>query len=111
MEVQPIEVLEYVTEDYKKPYSEWYNSVRDARTRLILARRIAGLKRGNLGDFKVFDTLLELRIDYGPGYRIYCGKKGKTFVILLCGGTKRTQNQDIRTAQAYWKDHQARARE
>lgn len=109
MEVQPIDVLEYVTTDRRRPYSEWLQSVRDAKTRFILDKRIANLRRGNLGDFKVFDNLLELRIDYGPGYRIYCGKKGKTFVILLCGGTKRTQDQDIRTAQAYWRDHQARA--
>jgi putative addiction module killer protein len=109
VEVQPVDVLEYVTADRRRPYSEWLQSVRDAKTRFILDKRIANLRRGNLGDFKVFDTLLELRIDYGPGYRIYCGKKGKTFVLLLCGGTKRTQDQDIRTAQAYWRDHQARA--
>jgi putative addiction module killer protein len=67
LEVLPIEVLEYVTADDQWPYSKWYNSVRETKARLILAKRIAGLKRGNLGDFKVFYTLLELRINYGPG--------------------------------------------
>jgi putative addiction module killer protein len=75
----------------------------------MLERRVANLRRGNLGDSKFFDTILELRIDHGPGYRIYCGKKGKTFVLLLCGGTKRSQDQDIRIAKAYWQDYQARA--
>jgi putative addiction module killer protein len=109
VEVQPITVAQYVTGDQRRPFSDWLNSVKDAKTRLVIDKRIANLRRGTLGDFKFFDTILELRIDYGPGYRIYCGKKGKTFVLLLCGGTKRTQDQDIRTAQAYWKDHQTRA--
>jgi putative addiction module killer protein len=109
VEIQPITVSEYVAGDRRKPFSEWLHSVKDAKTRLVIDKRIANLRRGTLGDFKFFDTLLELRIDYGPGYRIYCGKKGKAYVLLLCGGTKRTQDQDIRTAQTYWKDHQARA--
>ena len=109
MEVQPITVSEYVTGDRRKPFSEWLHSVKDSKTRLVIDKRIANLRRGTLGDFKFFDKLLELRIDYGPGYRIYCGKKGKTFVLLLCGGTKRTQEEDIRTAQAYWKDYETRA--
>lgn len=52
----------------------------------MIDKRIANLRRGTLGDFKFFDTLLELRIDYGPGYRIYCGKKGKTYVARAYGG-------------------------
>jgi putative addiction module killer protein len=50
----------------------------------------------------------ELRVDYGPGYRIYFGQKGQTLVILLCGGDKRTQERDIRQAQDYWGDYQQR---
>jgi putative addiction module killer protein len=50
----------------------------------------------------------ELRVDYGPGYRIYFGQKGQTLVILLCGGDKRTQDRDIRQAQHYWADYEQR---
>jgi putative addiction module killer protein len=81
----------------------------DVKTRLIVDKRLARLSAGNRGDFKVFDTLLELRIDYGPGYRIYCGKKGETWVLLLTGGTKRTQEKDVETAKTYWADFQKRS--
>jgi len=51
--------------------------------------------------------VLELRIDTGPGYRVYCGQDGKTLVLLLCGGNKRTQAKDIERAHGYWEDYQA----
>ncbi len=51
--------------------------------------------------------MLELRIDTGPGYRVYCGQDGKTLVLLLCGGNKRTQAKDIERAHGYWEDYQA----
>lgn len=76
----------------------------------IVDKRPARLTAGDLGDFKIFDTILELRIDHGPGYRIYCGKKGETWVLLLTGGTKRTQDRDIEAAKAYWSDFQKRSR-
>jgi putative addiction module killer protein len=99
------------TRDWRKPFSEWLHSVKNTRTRLIIEKTDRQPPPRKLGRLQVLGTLLELRIDHGPGYRLYCGKKGKTFVLLLCGGTKRSQDQDIRAAQAYWKDHQARARE
>ena len=61
-----------------------------------------------MGDFKFFDGIYELRIDYGPGYRIYCGKKDKAFVLLLLGGSKATQRKDIEKAVQYWIDFQKR---
>jgi putative addiction module killer protein len=63
--------------------------------------RIYRLSLGNLGDVKpVGEGISELRIDYGPGYRVYLARRGKTLVILLCGGDKRTQARDITTAKA-----------
>ena len=64
--------------------------------------------RGRDGRLPFDEWLRELRVDYGPGYRIYFGQKGQTLVILLCGGDKRTQERDIRQAQQYWDDYQQR---
>jgi putative addiction module killer protein len=54
--------------------------------------------------------IYELRIDYGPGYRVYYGQEGDALILLLCGGVKRTQVKDIERAYAYWKDYKTRAR-
>jgi len=71
--------------------------------------RLDRLKAGLLGDWKsVGDGICELRIDHGPGYRVYYGQVGKTLILLLCGGDKSTQAKDIETANAYWKDYKAR---
>lgn len=73
-------------------------------TRGILAR-LARVRLGNLGDCKpVGEGVSELRVDYGPGYRVYFGQKGRTLVVLLCGGDKRTQDRDIRLAKLYWRE-------
>ena len=64
---------------------------------------------GNLGDFKsVGEGVFEFRIDYGPGYRVYFAQFGSAFILLLCGGDKRTQTQDILRAKQYWIDFQNR---
>ena len=69
--------------------------------------RLKRVKNGNFGDHRsVGDGVVELRIDFGPGYRIYLGQDGDR-VILLCGGTKRSQEEDIKTAKKYWKDYHA----
>lgn len=69
------------------------------------------MKRGNLGDSKaVGDGVLERRIDYGPGYRIYFGRDGDRVVVLLGGGTKKRQAKDIEDARARWSDYKQRKR-
>jgi putative addiction module killer protein len=74
----------------------------------VLAR-LARVRHGNLGDRKsVGEGVSELRVDYGPGYRVYLGQKGQTLVVLLCGGDKRTQDRDIRLAKQYWHEFKAR---
>jgi len=80
-------------------YAEWFKSLRDRRARARINTRIRRLSLGNPGDVKpVGEGVSELRIDYGPGYRVYFIQRGGSLVILLAGGDKQTQNRDIRTA-------------
>jgi putative addiction module killer protein len=70
------------------------------------------VEMGNLASVKsVGRGVSELRLDFGPGYRVYFGRDGERLVILLCGGSKRRQQADIEDAQAYWSDYKARKRE
>ncbi|KRQ17771.1 type II toxin-antitoxin system RelE/ParE family toxin [Bradyrhizobium manausense] len=86
-------------------FASWLRALKDANAVARIAARIRRLELGNLGDVKpVGEGVSELRIDYGPGYRIYFIQQGNTAVILLCGGDKRTQNKDIRTAKRMAKE-------
>jgi len=80
-------------------YAEWFADLRDRQARARIDVRIRRLSLGNPGDVRpVGEGVSELRIDYGPGYRVYFVQRGSTLVILLAGGDKRTQNRDIQTA-------------
>lgn len=81
-------------------FAQWLDGLRDIRARARVQVRIERLAVGNAGDVKaVGKGVSELRIDYGPGYRVYFTKQGRAVVILLAGGDKRTQTTDIRIAQ------------
>ena len=81
-------------------YIQWFDKLRDRQARARINTRIRRLSLGNFGDVKpVGQGISELRINYGPGYRVYFIQQGQTLVILLAGGDKRTQDQDIKTAQ------------
>lgn len=106
-----IEVREYVTATGEAPFSQWLNKLTDVHARARIRMRLERVRRGNFGDAEsVGAGVSELRIDYGPGYRIYHAGQGKTVVVLLCGGDKRTQTKDINRAQAYWADYRRRMR-
>ena len=80
-------------------YSRWFKSLRDRQAKARIDIPIRRLSTGNPGDVKpVGQGVSELRIDYGPGYRVYFVQRGETLIILLAGGDKRTQEQDIKTA-------------
>ena len=82
-------------------YARWIAGLADDRARTRIEVRIYRLSLGNPGDMKpVGEGVSEIRIDYGPGYRVYLTRRGKTLVVLLCGGDKRTQARDIATAKA-----------
>ncbi len=80
-------------------YARWFRGLRDRQARARIEARIRRLSLGNPGDVKpVGEGVSELRIDYGPGYRVYFAQRGHELVILLAGGDKRSQDLDIRTA-------------
>ncbi|WP_420960018.1 type II toxin-antitoxin system RelE/ParE family toxin [Brucella sp. IR073] len=103
------EIRHYLTADDKDLVAEWLGRLRDMQAKIAIIRRLNRLELGNFGDFKPLrEGVYELRIDIGPGYRIYYARSGKTVVPLLCGGTKRTQASDIERAIAYGRDWQNR---
>ena len=86
-------------------FSSWISALKDLRARARVADRIDRLALGNPGDMKpVGEGVSELRIDYGPGYRLYFTRRGQRLVLLLCGGDKSTQSRDIERAKALAKD-------
>ena len=103
MEV-PDDIRLYVAANQKAPFSEWMQKL-EVKMQAIIDVRIARIRGGNFGDVKhLCGSLFEVRIDFGPGYRIYYGMYKKTVVILLCGGEKRSQERDIAKAKEYWED-------
>ncbi|BAY88476.1 MULTISPECIES: type II toxin-antitoxin system RelE/ParE family toxin [unclassified Tolypothrix] len=107
MEVQPREIRRYIAPDGKIPFTDWLESLRDRRAKAKIKERLKRVGLGNLGDYKsVGSGVFELRIDYGPGYRVYFGQIGSTIVLLLLGGDKSTQEQDIQKAQEYWSEYE-----
>ena len=105
---QPREVQRYLTPDGRVPFDEWFYSLRDGKTKNIINKRLNRVGFGNLGDYKsVGEGVCELRINYGPGYRVYFGQIGTTIVLLLCGGDKSTQDKDIAKAIEYWIDYRS----
>ncbi|HAG82038.1 MAG TPA: addiction module killer protein [Cyanobacteria bacterium UBA12227] len=106
MEARPREIQRYVTPDGRSPFDEWFYKLRDARSKAKINARLERIKLGNLGDYRsVGEGVFELRIDYGPGYRIYFAQVGTIIVLLLCGGDKSSQIEDISRAIQYWKDY------
>ena len=106
-----VTVLHYLTAAGSCPFREWIDSIKDKAVRATVAARINRVRAGTLGDWKpVGDGVFELRVDRGPGYRIYFGRDGKTVVILLTGGEKRSQDADINKAKEYWKNYETRTK-
>ena len=100
-----MEIREYVTRDGKVPFNEWLKKLRDQRALEKILTRIDRLETGNTGQCKSLgEGLHELRIHYGPGYRVYFGNVGNCIILLLCGGDKASQQQDIKRARRYWND-------
>lgn len=108
-EAVPRQVEDYVSSDGKDIFQDWIDDLSDQRARVLIDKTIAKVRLGNLGDHKsVGDGVQEIRLNFGPGYRIYFAEHGNSLVILLCGSTKRRQQQVIVEAKRYWKDWKER---
>ena len=109
--VQPKEVRIYEDGTGREPFTDWLNRLHDRRGRQRVLARLRRLEQGNFGDCKrLSDGVYELRMFFGPGYRVYFGQDGNTVVVLLTGGDKRNQAKDIETAKKYWKEYQSHAK-
>jgi putative addiction module killer protein len=93
-------IITMITVRETETFKKWIRSLKDRITQSVIAARIRRISVGNFGDSRpVGDGISELRIDYGPGYRLYFTRKGQEIVILLCGGDKSTQSKDIESAK------------
>ena len=91
-----VEIRHYLTASGKNVFAEWLDSLRDVKAEVRIAARIARLAAGNFGDCRPLrEGVWELRIDWGPGYRVYYAMVGRTCLLLLSGGDKRKQSADI----------------
>ena len=107
-----LQVEHYRTATGKIPYLQWLTKLKDRTAKAAVIRRSIRIELGDLGDHKsVGDGVWELRIDVGPGYRVYYGMAGKTVVLLLTAGDKGSQSRDIARAKDFWNDYQYRQSE
>jgi putative addiction module killer protein len=106
-----IEIREYVGVDGTSPDARWFNNL-NAQAAAKVTMAVTRMAQGNLSNAKsVGAGLQEYRIDFGPGYRIYFGRDGDRLVILVGGGTKKRQQEDIRRAVGFWTDYKRRKKE
>jgi putative addiction module killer protein len=103
---KPKRVIVYADADGNEPFTDWLYKLHDIMGRKRILARIARMEQGNYGDCEpVGEGICELRMFFGPGYRVYFGEDASNVVVLLCGGDKGSQNQDIKDAKAYWKEY------
>lgn len=96
-------ILFYEKQNGESPFLRWLNNLKDVCGRAIVRARLERVKLGNLGDAKnIGDGIFELRISYGPGYRVYFGQDEPNIIVLLCGGDKTSQKRDIVKAKLLW---------
>lgn len=106
-----IKIKEYIDQAGRAPFSSWHERL-DSTAAAKVSTALYRLEQGNFSNTKgIRGGLLECKIDFGPGYRIYFGKDGTDIVILFGGGTKKHQQRDIDAAKEYWKTYKARKRE
>lgn len=105
----PFQLEYYQHENGQVPFRDWLHRLRDRQAVERIRARLTRVRAGNFGTIRALgDGVIELKIDHGPGYRLYYAMSGKAIVLLLVGGDKSTQPKDIETAKQYWKDYQGR---
>jgi putative addiction module killer protein len=106
-----IEIRQYIDRQGRNPFQHWFQRL-DETARARVAISLDRLQRGNFSQVKGTGAgVFELRLDFGPGYRVYFGKDGETIVILLGGGTKKRQQTDVEAAHALWKQYKEEKQE
>jgi putative addiction module killer protein len=109
--VEPKEVIFYADENGNEPFQLWLEDLRDAKNRRRILSRLVRAQQGNYGDVEpIGEGLSELRFFFGAGYRVYFGEDAGNIVVILCGGDKSSQSQDIENAKAYWQDYKNNAK-
>jgi putative addiction module killer protein len=103
------ELILYETADGAVPFEDWLLNLRDCKARAVIRARPDRLETGNAGKCESLgEGIFELKIYFGPGYRVYFGNDGLVLIILLCGGDKSSQRADIDKARKYWTDYRRR---
>jgi len=106
MDDESIRIELYEDPKGKHPFEKWFKSLKDRKAKAAITNRLNRVSLGNFGDCKaVGQGGYELRIRFGPGYRVYFGKENDTVVVLLAGGDKRAQLKDIEKAKKFWADY------
>ena len=104
-----MKLYRYQRKDGRVPFSDWLNGLRDKHLQARIRIHLQRLAAGNTGDIKtVGGGVSELRMHFGPGYRVYVAQQGSSWILLLCGGDKSSQQKDIETAKRYLKDWKER---
>jgi len=99
------QIIVYKTSEGKEPFIDWLFSLKDKKNRYRIETRIDRMRFGHYGDHKRFKGIIEIRFQFGKGYRLYCAEDGGTIVVLLEGGDKSDQQKDIEKALKYWRDY------
>ncbi len=103
---KPPRVIVFADKNGKEPFTQWLYGLKDIMGRKRILIRITRLEHGNFGDCEsVGEGVSELRMFFGAGYRVYFGEDAENIVVLLCGGDKGSQQQDIKKAKAYWREY------
>ena len=104
--IQAKQIIIYVDENGHEPYRSWIDNLKDKKSQQRIRARIRRLGEGLYGDCdSVGEGVSELRMFFGPGYRVYFGEDADNIVVLLCGGDKDSQSRDIKNTKEYWKDY------
>jgi putative addiction module killer protein len=109
--VEPKELVFYADENGNEPFQLWLDDLRDAKNRRRIISRLVRVQQGNYGDVEpIGEGLSELRFFFSAGYRVYFGEDAGNIVVILCGGDKSSQSQDIENAKAYWQEYKNNAK-
>jgi putative addiction module killer protein len=109
--VEPKQLVFYADENGTEPFQLWLDDLRDDRNRRRILSRLTRVQQGNYGDVEpIGEGLSELRFFFGSGYRVYFGEEADNIVVILCGGDKDSQSQDIENAKAYWQEYKDNAK-